>query len=169
MSTPTVTDRNGKNLAKKTDYDTVIVYTDKDGNLLDKNSRPVAGDIIQVTVKGVNNYQGTLTGKYRVYGKGLTINSASVKVRPESAWKLEYTGHPVILTESDLLVKVGKYELRDDEFEIIQSSYVNNVNKGTAKVTIVGKCRPGEEQTSYAGKKTISFAITQRNMHWWEW
>ena len=66
--------------------------------------------------------------------------------------KLYYTGEKITLSKGDLEVKMGAITLESDQYEILEDSYVNNLKKGTAKVTIKGK---GE----YGGTKTISFKI----------
>ena len=50
--------------------------------------------------------------------------------------------------------KSGKTVLDSSDFEIV--SYANNVNKGTATVTIKGV-------GNYGGTKTVTFKITQRS------
>mgnify|MGYP003292795179 CR=1 FL=1 len=73
--------------------------------------------------------------------------------------KFYYTGEKVVLSKSDLVVKVGGKTLTSDQYEIVGSSYKNNTKCGTAKVTIRGK---GE----YGGTKTISFTINRQTMKW---
>lgn len=161
MSTPTITDVNGKKLGKG-DYITTYEYRDKDNNqLLDKYSKPVAGDTIAITVTGTKNYKGTITGYYRVFAAGKSISSATIKIKPEVLNEVRYTGEAIMLSKDDLEIKIGKnVYLTTDDFDIKESSYVNNINKGTAKVTIVGK-------GDYAGTKTISFTIKQKAFMWW--
>lgn len=161
MSTPAIYDVNGKKLDGK-DYETAFEYR-CNGVLLDKYSKPVAGDEITVTVKGKGNYKGTIKGTYRVYAKGMSIASASIKIKPEVLEELKYSGQPVVLKENNLEVKIGKTTVLNPkaDYVIDAKSYVNNVNKGTAKVTIIGK-------GDYAGSKTISFSIKPWYLKWWE-
>ena len=42
-------------------------------------------------------------------------------------------------------------------FEIVEGSYVSNINKGTAKVTLRGK-------GTYGGTKTVTFKIVARQL-----
>lgn len=161
MSSPVITDINGKRLAKNVDYEGTIEYRDIAGNKLDKYSKPEVGDIIVVTVRGKNNYKGTLQGTYRICEKGTSIANAKITVKKSSANNLIYNGQPVTLKKSDLEIVLNGQLLDSDDYDIVENSYVNNVNKGTAKVTIRGK-------GDYAGYKTISFTIKAQNMTWWE-
>lgn len=162
-STPAIYDVNDKKLDSK-DYETAFVYTYQGSDTpLDKYSKPEAGKVIKVTVTGKGNYTGSITGTYRVFAKGKSIASASIKVKPEVLADIKYNGQPVVLDElNDLEVKIGKTTvLRPGiDYKIDEKSYVNNVNKGTAKVTIVGN---GE----YAGSKTITFSIKPWYLTWW--
>jgi len=75
------------------------------------------------------------------------------------------------LTNKDIVasIKIGKeikYFTLGEEFIIDpEEDYVNNVNKGTAKVTIHGNV-----MKNFGGEKTVTFKITQRdvNKNWWE-
>lgn len=159
MSNPVVTDKNGKKLAKKTDYNTVIEYRDSAGNLLDKKSKPVAGDVISVRVYGVNNYTGYAETRFRIFEKGKSIAGAKITVLKDSTANLIFSGEPVTLKKSDLTVMMGKIELTGDDYYIKEVSYTGNRSKGTAKVTIVGRGQ-------YAGEKTISYTIKPRALQW---
>lgn len=156
-STPVLTDANGKKLVKGTDYEATFSYKSQNGVELGKEAKPVAGTVITVTVTGKGNYTGTNQTTYRIFEKGKNISSAKVKILNP----VYYTGDSVTLSQSDLEVKLGGKVLEPEDYEIVSSSYVNNVKKGTAKVTIRGR---GE----YAGTKTISFKIQAQSMKWWE-
>ena len=58
-------------------------------------------------------------------------------------------------------MKIGKTELSESDYEIVESSYVNNLKKGSARVTIRGK---GE----YGGTRQVKFSILSQVMKWWE-
>lgn len=154
-STPVLTDANGKKLKAGTDYKTTYVYKDAVGNILTKKSKPTAGTIITVTVTGKGNYQGTAATTYRMIKRGKLLSDAKVTF----ARKFYYTGERIVLSKDDLVVKMGKTTLTADQYEIISSSYKNNLKSGTAKVTIRGK---GE----YGGTKTISFQINRQKLSW---
>ncbi len=154
LSNPVLTDANGKRLAKGTDYEKTIIYKDINGTVLDKNSRPVAGDVVTVVVTGKGAYTGTKECTFRIYAKGMSVQSASIKVLN----KQYYSGEPIVLTKADLQVKVGKVILDADDYEIVE--YTNNIKKGNAKVTIRGI-------GDYAGVKTFNLAIQPWKFTWW--
>lgn len=156
FSTPVLTDLNGKKLQKGKDYETQFIYEDVNGTILSKKDCPKAGAVIKVTVTGKGNYEGTCSTTFRIIAKNRNISSAKVTYNT----KFYYTGEPVTLRKEDITVKMGKTVLSNDQFEIIENSYVNNVKKGSAKVTIRGK---GE----YGGTKVISFSIASQSMKWW--
>ena len=155
-STPVLTDANGKKLKAGTDYSKTYTYRDEDGNLLSKKDKAEAGSVITVTVTGKGNYEGEISTTYRIIKKGNSLSSAKVTMKK----KYYYTGENILLTKDDLVVKVGGKTLTADQYEIVESSYQDNLKKGTAKVTLKGK---GE----YGGTKTISFKIYSQTMVWW--
>lgn len=156
FSTPVLTDLNGKKLQKGKDYETQFTYEDVNGTILSKKDCPKAGAVIKVTVTGKGNYEGTCSTTFRIIAKNMNISSAKVAYNT----KFYYTGEPVTLRKEDIIVKMGKTVLSNDQFEIVEDSYVSNIKKGTAKVTIRGK---GE----YGGTKVISFSIASQSMKWW--
>lgn len=157
MSTPVLTDGNGKKLKAGKDYEKTFVYADENGVILDKAARPTAGDRLTVTVTGKGNYSGEIKTSFRIIAKGHNISKAKVKING----KFYYTGSRITLSKSDLTVSIGNTVLSQDDYDIIYDSYLKNINKGTAKVTIRGK---GE----YGGTKQVSFRILSQNMKWWE-
>lgn len=157
FSTPTLTDLNGKKLQKGKDYESQFVYEDQNGTILGKKDCPKAGSVIRVTVRGKGNYEGTCSTTFRIIARNMNVSSAKVTYNR----KFNYTGDPIHLKKEDITVKMGKNVLTADQFEIMENTYVNNIKKGTAKVTIRGK---GE----YGGTKVISFSITSQNMEWWK-
>lgn len=157
MSTPVLTDGNGKKLKTGTDYEKTFVYADENGIILDKTARPAAGDRLTVTVTGKGNYSGEIKTSFRIIAKGHNISKAKVKING----KFYYTGSRITLSKSDLTVSIGNTVLSQDDYDIIYDSYLKNINKGTAKVTIRGK---GE----YGGTKQVSFRILSQDMKWWE-
>ena len=156
FSTPVLTDLNGKKLQKGKDYETQFTYEDVNGTILSKKDCPKAGAVIKVTVTGKGNYEGTCSTTFRIIAKNMNISSARVAYNT----KFYYTGEAVTLRKEDIIVKMGKTVLSNDQFEIVEDSYVSNIKKGTAKVTIRGK---GE----YGGTKVISFSIASQSMKWW--
>ncbi|MBR3227951.1 MAG: hypothetical protein IKF68_05345, partial [Erysipelotrichaceae bacterium] len=143
----TVTDTNGKKLAAGTDYDKNVKYY-VNGNEVEANAiLPVGTEVtVVVTAKG-NNYTGEASTTFRIVPA--SIASAKIKIA-----KQEYTGKPVTLDKEDITIKVKKTVLGAEDYEIV--SYSNNVNKGTAKVTLQGV-------GNYGGTKTVNFKIGQRS------
>lgn len=167
-STPTIIDTNGKKLASGTDYNKNIVYTyeydtvvtniinkkqvsvyRKQGSLIDSKDIIPVNTVIRATVTGIKNYEDSISTTYNIIPSD--ISKASVKIPSQY-----YTGKPIYLSKSQLEVKIGKIELEPKDYDII--SYTNNLNKGSASVTIKGK-------GNYGGTRTIKFTITTRTMN----
>ena len=106
---------------------------------------------VKVTaVESNTKYKGEITKDYRVVNK--SVSSASVKIQVKA-----YTGKQIKLTGEDFTkIKVGSNDLiLGTDYVIIDSSYTNNINKGTASVTIKGI-------GNYGGTKKVTFKITTR-------
>ena len=147
-------DENGKKLSAGKDYDkTSIVYeytVDGVTKTFDKNSKIgdlPAGTVLKVTITGINGYEGTASEEYRVVAAN--IKSAKFQIQTQI-----YTGAAVTLTENDIKLTIKDVPVT---FEIVEGSYINNVNKGTAKVTLRGT-------GNYGGYKTVTFKIGQKNI-----
>ena len=175
VSKPVVTDENGTKLKENTDYKlSYSLLTETGAVELDTKTGIVnePGSTVRITITGVGNYQGegsVLTADYRITEFDFT--KVTVKVVPKT---LPYTTKPVTLTENDLVItmKVGTgkqavvEELplvttengKTDGYKII--GYKNNVNKGTAQVTLQGCGK-------YGGTKTVKFYIGTRPFFWW--
>ena len=159
MAKINVVDIDGKKLAAKKDYDDKRIeykYTiNGEEKSFDKNS--VIGDlpegtILSVTIHGINGYKDAVkTAEYRVVKN--TLKSAKVTIPTQT-----YTGNEVTL---DSAIAEGKVTVtvsgKPATFEIVEGSYLNNVKKGTAKVTIHGT-------GDFGGYKTVSFKIGQRSL-----
>lgn len=59
-----------------------------------------------------------------------------------------------------LTVKLKGKQLDESQYEIVPGSYKNNVEKGTASVTIRGV-------DNYGGTKTVTFTIRAKELLWW--
>ena len=175
VSKPVVTDETGTKLKEKTDYTlTYSLLTENGAVELDTKTGIVnePGSTIRITITGAGNYRGegsVLTADYRI--TEFDFKKVTVKVVPKT---LPYTTKPVTLTEEDLILtmKVGTgrqavvEELKlitdgddtKDGYKII--GYKNNVNKGTAQVTLQGCGK-------YGGTKTVKFYIGTRPFLWW--
>lgn len=162
-----IKDTNGKKLTAGRDYDknrAVYVYDAKttlsDGTIKDArtkiNNKDIipAGTVIRVLVPAKGNYySGTIAGTYRITEKSIT--GLSVEVPPQT-----YTGR-VIEPDEEVKVWVNKKSMErlpDADYDII--GYSDNINKGTATLTIRGK-------NNYGGIKTVKFKIVGKNMTWW--
>ena len=176
VSKPVVTDADGVKLKEKTDYTLTysLLMANGEETKLDVKKDVVnePGSTVRITITGAGNYQGegsVLTADYRITEFDFT--KVTVKVVPKT---LPYTTKPVTLTEEDLILtmKVGTgkqavvEELKlitdgddtKDGYKII--GYKNNVNKGTAQVTLQGCGK-------YGGTKTVKFYIGTRPFFWW--
>ena len=175
VSKPVVTDADGVKLKEKTDYTlTYSLVTEGGAVELDTKTGIVnePGSIVRITITGAGNYRGegsVLTADYRITEFDFT--KVTVKVVPKT---LPYTTKPVTLTEEDLIltmkVGTGKQAVveelplvttengKTDGYKII--GYKNNVNKGTAQVTLQGCGK-------YGGMKTVKFYIGTRPFLWW--
>ena len=153
--TPKVIDENGKVLRAGSDY-TNITYLHAETTILangDKREewKPIEnGSIvlpetqIKVEVTGTGkNYQGTLTGYYRI--TEYDFGKAKVTIPTQF-----YSGKEVLLSKDDIVVKFGGKRLENEQFEIV--GYKNNRKKGTATVYIKG-CGV------YGGMKEVKFRI----------
>lgn len=136
---------------KKSGYSVVC-----DGTELTKNDVVDAKEKVKavVTAKGAN-YSGSNEATYTIVVQD--ISKAKVVVKAQV-----YTGKEIMVTADDFTtIKVGDTTLeKGTHFEILDDSYANNVNKGTASVTIKGI-------GNYGGTKRVTFKITSRTMAWW--
>ena len=170
-------DDNGKlkKLVAGTDYEKTITYRyakidapitqkvgktyqevqRKDGGEVVKGDVIPVGTVIEGTVTGKGAYSGPITFTYRIVSANLS--SATVTVKAGSSLKkgLDYTGKAMYISQSDLVVKIGKHTLTEDEYEIVD--YQNNVKKGNATITLKGK-------GSYGGTKNFKFKINAKSI-----
>lgn len=162
----TIKDTNGKFLTAGKDYDKdTIMYTyntrtvladrtikEAESNVEDKDIIP-AGTVINITVSAKGScYTKTITGTYRITEKNIAKLSVEIPVQT-------YTGKE-IRPDSEVQVWINKKsneKLPETEYEII--NYINNVNRGTAALTIRGK-------NNYGGIKTVKFKIAEKRISW---
>ncbi len=172
----TLYDTDGKTLKAGIDYNqkSIRYYVMENGveRTLTAQDRPLAGTVITVKVKGKGNYgTGEISATYRILPPNRDISKAVFKIE-----KQPYTGRPITLTQQSQFmvdkkgnvqayIKVGRqytYLTLGKDFEVVENSYVKNVNKGRATVTLHGI---GE----YGGYKTVSFNIGTRSVsEWWK-
>lgn len=161
-----VLDTNGKALGAGSDYDKNVIYTyaqrvevdtasagkviRKEGDAVDAADTIPAGTQIRVAVKAAgSNYQGEASGIYRIVRSD--IARARVTIPTQT-----YTGKAITLSpEKDISVLINGMVVSPEEFEIV--GYTNNINKGTAKVTIRGT-------GNYGGTKTVTFKIKSKGL-----
>ncbi|MCQ2548480.1 MAG: InlB B-repeat-containing protein [Lachnospiraceae bacterium] len=169
----TITDGVSKTkLAAGTDYDSNIKYyyaedpyesviqivnkkdvkvTRVQGDTVDLSKDIIpAGTRIRAVVSGKNNYTGKIETEFRVIKTD--ISKATVSIGNQ-----EYTGKPITLDKSKITVTYNKKAISSDNFEIVK--YENNVNMGTAKVTLKGI-------NDLGGSKTVTFKIVQKPMYY---
>lgn len=162
-ATPVVTDLDGKVLKAGTDYDNknIQYFYEEDtdladgtsheaGELISSNDTIPAGTVIRVQVTGKGYYAGTVSGVYRVVSGD--IAKASIKVSDQY-----FTGRQVRPGKSQISITLSGKLLSDQDYEIVE--YVNNIKKGTAKVTLKGI-------GDYGGSKTVNFKITDKSMYY---
>ena len=153
MSAPVLTDADGMKLKANKDYTVKYYYNEE---LLTKNDVVDAGETVKVVVEAKSaNYKGSQEKEYNITVQD--ISKAKVVVNAQV-----YTGKAITITSADIsTIKVGDTTLKEGKhYEILENSYVNNINKGTASVTIKGI-------GNYGGTKTVTFKITGRTMAWW--
>ncbi len=150
----TVTDLDGKKLAKNTDFTIKETKPDTsaEGNTGSRGSAAV-------TIAGKGKYTGEVPVTFR-YNE--TVSSNLAKAKAKMIKDQDYTGNAVKLSSSDLteVLYTGKkdspvYLVPGRDFKIV--SYRDNVKKGAAKVTLQGL-------GDYAGTKTLTFKIVQKQV-----
>lgn len=158
-----IRDVDGKALSAGRDYEKLLRYeygaavTLPDGTVrmageeVSGNDILSAGTLLRVTAsaKGTN-YTGTVSCDYRI--TKADIGKAKVTIPAQT-----YTGRE-IRPDGEMQVKLNGRILSRDNYEI--TGYTNNINKGTATVTIKGKNDCG-------GVKTVKFQIRRKGFLWW--
>lgn len=158
-----IKDENGKALNAGRDYESAFIYEYNsdtvlsDGTLRYVGERVAAQDIISAgtvirvtaTAKG-SNYSGTVSCVYRI--TKADIGKAVVTIPAQT-----YTGR-AITPENEIRIKLNGQILPTENYKI--TGYGNNINKGTATVTINGINDCG-------GTKTAKFKIKGKGLLWW--
>ncbi len=131
---PTVTVKDGrKTLTAGTDY--TVTYKDNTNV-----------GTATATVTGTGNYTGSVETKFNITAKALTASM----VRDIAAQT--YTGSPIV---PELTVKDGETALSKDTDYTVK--YQNNLNAGTATVTLTGK-------GNYSDSVSKTFTINQKDV-----
>ena len=131
---PTVTVKDGATTLKK-DTDYTVAYG---------ANNTVGTKVGTVTITGKGDYSGTIEKKFNITAKALTASMVQL-IAPQS-----YTGSPIV---PELTVKDGETALSKGTDYTVE--YRNNLNAGTATVTLTGK-------GNYAGSVEIKFNITAK-------
>ncbi len=163
ISAPVLTENTGAKLVNNKDYEVKYYVTNEAGVEEEKTKTDTVaiGETGYTTVKMIatakdnSNYKGTIETTYRVVQA--SISGAKVTVQAKV-----YTGKAITIDAQDFTkIKIGTTDLvYGQDYEIVKDSYVNNVKKGTASVTIKGL-------GNYGGTKKVTFKITSRTVAWW--
>ncbi len=176
-----LTDVDGKKLSAGKDYDKKLAYTYKNetkvkdvslneevvraaGEVVGAKDVIPANTVLCVTInaKAGGVYTGSVCAEYKV--APILINKAKITVmNPDKDNKnqFEYTGHEVILDKKNLKVVVNGVTLKDNEYDILEETYQNNITRGTASVQIEGV---GD---TYGGVATVKYKIGAQSF--WRW
>lgn len=153
ISRPVLVDTDGTKLIMGKDYDKNIIYMRENGTLLDQTDKLIIGEKVKVKVTGRGAYSGELEAVYEMKPDDFSKAKITIASKP-------YTGSNITLDKDDITVKLNGSNLRfGTDYEIIDGSYINNIKRGTAEVTIAGK---GE----YGGMKTVKFRIVSKKFQW---
>ncbi|MBQ7482081.1 MAG: hypothetical protein IJT80_09420, partial [Lachnospiraceae bacterium] len=168
-----VLDSDGKELKAGQDYKKEVKYYNAETeDEINKDTKLTeVGTVVKVEITGMGTYtDDKLTGVFRIIAKDNNISKATIRIANQ-----EYTGKEVKITDQkqfvNATIKIGgvtKQLTLGKDFEIVEGTYVRNVKKGTAKVTIHG-LKGGEEGLNLGGYKTVTFRIKERSIkEWWE-
>ena len=158
-----IKDENGMALSAGRDYDSAFTYEYNSDTVLSDGMLRYAGErvatqdiipagtVIRVTAaaKG-SNYSGTVSCVYRI--TKADIGKAVITIPTQT-----YTGR-AIKPENEIKIKLNGQILPTENYTI--TGYSNNINKGTATVTISGINDCG-------GTKTAKFKIKGKGLLWW--
>lgn len=160
-----IVDVDGKKLTAGKDYEKTPVYTyeadttladdtvRKAGEVIQKKDIIPAGTLLRATVpaKASGNYSGEISTTYRI--TKADIGKATVKIPAQT-----YTGKKIEPSDQIKVTLGGQTLAAGTDYEIV--SYANNVNKGSASVTLrgIGDC---------GGTKTVKFTIKGKGFLWW--
>lgn len=131
--------REGELYTLQKDVDYEITYTNNIYPKLESDLLPAV-----VTITGIGNYAGTRTQMFDIQADLALADIEEIPGQP-------YTGEPVT---PEPVVRLGERLLvKDFDYTV---SYANNIERGTATVTVTAK-----EGTLYTGSQTVSFSISR--------
>lgn len=168
-TTVTVLDEKGNKLTSGKDYK--VTYVDENGTPIPAKSKLNVGDkvIARITAVAGKGYVGTQEVEVKIVPYKLT----KLMISKLSFW---YTGEAIKLTDANgnlvaddtikskifnrstlSILSPSTFEALElgDDYIILESTYKNNVKKGTASVTIQGI-------NNYAGTYTVTYKIAAR-------
>lgn len=146
---PIIYDLDGKKLIINKDYSKAFEYRYADGSEIGVNEIPEAGSELMITVKGTGNYDGEISMTYRVVSKKMSNIRVNKIIRT-------YTGEVIEVKPEDLVLTDGQYILVEGrDYEIIEDSYIRNINPGTASFKVRGL-------GDYGGLKKVNFTISKK-------
>lgn len=175
VSAVTLVDQDGKKLVAGKDYDKTVTYSvvkegskykpaselgEEDFEETSLNTKTYGehkiGDVICVTAEALDMspYSGQLRCIYRITEKMISKTKVTTAIK-------EYTGKEVKLDYKDIVIMDGNKELVGGEDYIILEDYKNNINKGTATVTLKGI------SDTYGGTVNVKYSIGTKGMLWW--
>ena len=161
MSEPVVQEADGTKLVKGDSKDyTVKYYVVENGNRLEKKQSDGPFDTgtvveVEVTAAERSNYTGQVSKEYRIVQANL--NDAVFIAKTQT-----YTGNAITLQAGDFKkAKLGgKPLVYGEDYRIVPGSYKNNVNRGTAELTVEGI-------GNFGGTKKVTFKIKSSAFRWW--
>lgn len=139
-------DGTEKSPAVTVKYGSTVLIKDTDYDLTYKGDKTNAGTVT-VTATGKGNYSGTLSTSYNI----AAVNASAAKVTLEYT-ETDQTGSA--LTPSVTSVTLGGKTIAASNYTV---GYSNNVNVGTATVTVTFK-------NNYSGTATANFTINKRKI-----
>lgn len=156
-----IVDTNDKKLAASTDYNKTFEYYREPECINTITDETLAANTtVYVKITGLKNYEGSyIVGSYRISKTNIS------KVKAEIDDKV-YTGLAICPATEDITVTAAssnKTPLKAGvDYEVVEGSYTNNINKGTATVTIRGI-------GDYYGTKVVKYRICVNKILWWNW
>ena len=98
----------------------------------------------------------------KIFFNPIQVKSKKGLLLKREIYDKTYTSKAITLKPEDIVAKDKSGNVISNEnYVIVEDSYKNNINAGTASVTIKGK-------TNYVGTKEVKFKIKQQGMTWWE-
>ena len=142
---------NGDTLVINKDY--YLTY-DNDSFEGDNDNNHTDLGTVTVTVNGIGNYEGIADLKGKFVIQGMDIGKAVITLTGNTAAELIYDGNA---KEPGVIVRIGgQSRIKDVDYTV---AYENNINAGTATITITG-------QGILRGSTTRTFVITTAENSW---